>query len=127
MVRDPDHHLVLQGTVSDRFGDHGVVICATTRIDGGEARISSLLMSCRVIARNVEFAFLGALIEALKQRGVTTVIGEFIPTERNRPAAGFLEKAGFVPVADTETNAGLSIWRAGEAAVPASASVELQQ
>lgn len=126
MLADGDHHLILQGSVSDRFGDQGVVICATARIDGGTARIASFLMSCRVIAREVEFAFLGALIEALAKRGATSVVGEFIPTERNSPAAGFLARAGFVPAEDSGQSGPLWIWQAGSAAVPGSCVVEVQ-
>lgn len=127
MIADGDHHLLLQGSVSDRFGDHGVVICATARIDGTTARITSLLMSCRVIAREVEFAFLGALIDALVERGATSVVGEFIPTARNSPAAGFLEKAGFVATDGDDRDGSLLTWRAGAVAVPGSSVVDVQR
>jgi len=126
MLGDPEHYLMLQGSVSDRFGEHGVVICAVASINNCQARIRSFLMSCRVIAREIEFAFLGKLIDLLKQRGVTSIAGEFIPTERNGPAANFLEMAGFTPVGDSRRPEQLYTWRASEAVTPSSLVVKIE-
>lgn len=125
MLRQREH-LVLQGSVSDRFGEHGIVICAVASISGCQARIASFLMSCRVIAREIEFAFLGSLIDQLKQRGVTSITGEFIPTERNGPAANFLNMAGFAPVADSRHPGQQYVWRTGVVAAPSSRVVKIE-
>lgn len=124
MLAEPQSHLLLQGRVTDCFGDHGVVICATAQIAGNTARLNSFLMSCRVIAREVEFAFLGALIEALVARGVACVEAQFIPTARNSPAADFLGKAGFSRSIDAGEAGDVWAWRAG-APVPGSGVVEI--
>lgn len=126
MLRDPHHHLLLQGSVSDRFGEHGVVICAIASISGRGARISSFLMSCRVIGREVEFAFLGTLMEMLIRRGVTSITGEFIPTERNGPAASFLQAAGFVPAEEAGSQGQVYVWRSDDAVVPSSQVVKVE-
>ena len=67
MVDDPDRYVVLHGQATDKFGDHGIVICATARIEGDTAQLQSFLMSCRVVGRAIETAFLGALLEQLER------------------------------------------------------------
>lgn len=94
MIADPGRYCVVQGRVSDKFGGHGVVICAVARIDGPRAQLESFLMSCRVIGREVETAFLGALLGHLSDRGVAEVEIRYIPTERSAPARDFGERAG---------------------------------
>jgi FkbH-like protein len=90
--------MALLGTVADRFGDHGVVITATVEIGPGRAEISTFLMSCRVIGREVETAFLGALLAALERRGVKEVIGRYLPTAKNGIVRDFYARAGFAQV-----------------------------
>ena len=59
-MMESDNHMVVLGTASDKFGDHGISICATIAIEDEKAELTTLLMSCRVIGREVEVAFLGA-------------------------------------------------------------------
>lgn len=87
--------LALVGRVRDKFGDHGLVVTATVEITGTVAAIRSLLMSCRVIGREIEHAFLGALIEELKRRGVTRVSGDYIPTRKNAMVKDFYASCGW--------------------------------
>jgi len=54
-------------------------------------------MSCRVLGRRAEHALLGAIARRAHAAGARALIGEFIPTKKNAPAAGFYRDAGFVP------------------------------
>ena len=56
-------------------------------------------MSCRVVGRAIQTAFLGALLEHLNERGVRNVRGAFIPTKKNALVRDFYRSAGFSPVA----------------------------
>ena len=94
MIED-DRCVVLLGRALDKFGDHGIVICATARVDGGDATIQSFLMSCRVIGREVETTFLGELLKLLGERGAGRVQGAYIPTKKNDLVRDFYEKEGF--------------------------------
>lgn len=87
--------LAVSGTVSDRFGDHGLVIAATVDYAGPAATIRSFIMSCRVIGRQVERAFLGALLEQLNARGICEVTGLFRPTAKNAVSSQFYRECGF--------------------------------
>src|SRR3990170_390718 len=95
MVDDPDRFVVLHGQALDKFGDHGIVICATARIEGEKAELQSFLMSCRVVGRAIETAFLGAFLEELAKRGLRSVRGVYIPTKKNALVKDFYRTAGF--------------------------------
>ena len=89
------NRLAFSGAVSDRFGDHGLVIAATVECDGPAATIRSFIMSCRVIGRQVERAFLGAVLESLESKGTTNVVGLFKPTPKNAVSSKFYSENGF--------------------------------
>ena len=92
----PDHRVyTLQ--VKDRFGDNGIVGVATlVGEDAGRTwRLDTFLMSCRVIGRTVETAFLGYIVNEALRAGVRRLVGEFIPTRKNTPAKDFLPSHGF--------------------------------
>jgi FkbH-like protein len=94
-MMEDDRCVVLLGRALDKFGDHGIVVCATARIDGGDATIQSFLMSCRVIGREVETTFLGELLKFLGERGAQQVRGAYIPTKKNDLVSDFYKDAGF--------------------------------
>lgn len=125
MMEDEQSYVALLGRVTDRFGDHGIVIAATARIDGTIAEILSFLMSCRVIGREVERAFLGALLSELEWRGVREVTGSYVPSPKNGQVRDFYSSAGFRAFAD-EPDRAVWGWSAGSAAVPGSAFVTVQ-
>jgi predicted enzyme involved in methoxymalonyl-ACP biosynthesis len=56
-------------------------------------------MSCRVIGRTVEHALVRHLIDTARRQGITTLIGEFIPTIKNAQVSSFWESVGFEPLA----------------------------
>ena len=88
-----------------------VGVALVERTAPARARLDSFLMSCRVIGREAEGAFLAALLRRLAAEGVTTVEAEFIPTPKNALASGFLPANGFVAGAQ-------GIWLRDLAAVP---------
>ncbi|MGN6136359.1 MAG: HAD-IIIC family phosphatase [Aureliella sp.] len=96
-IADPNS-VVLTVSVADRFGDNGVVGVAIARHREDVVAIDSFLLSCRVIGRTVETGMLSQLVDWAKERGAAYLQGEFIPTAKNAPAAGFLPKHGFAQV-----------------------------
>jgi FkbH-like protein len=97
--------MIVSGNVSDKFGDYGTVIMAIVIPDNHDPRkaaLDTMLMSCRVMGRGVECAFMDHLIRALYKRGITSVTAEFIPTKKNVPAKNFLAEHGFSTVGKRE-------------------------
>lgn len=88
-------------TLQDVFGHSGIVGLAILRHGGErEAVIDSFLMSCRVIGRRAEEAFLETLLRILAERGVTNVVAEYLPTAKNVLIKDFLPQHGFVLTSD---------------------------
>jgi len=83
----------------DRYGDYGLVGVALALPDtGGSWRIDSFLLSCRALGRQVEGALLAALAREVAGRGGGALIGEFVATARNQPAARFFAEHRFAPL-----------------------------
>jgi FkbH-like protein len=89
-------HAVLMLDYRDRFGDEGSVGLAI--VDLSEGRIDTFLASCRVIGRKVEARLLDKAVELCRDRGLQKVIGEYIPSRKNKMVASFYEDHGFTPL-----------------------------
>jgi FkbH-like protein len=89
---------------SDRFGDNGVVGVALTESAGDVCEIDTLLMSCRVIGRSIETAFLSFLAAAAREAGAGILRGWFIPTAKNAPARAIYDRAGLTRVATEDAS-----------------------
>lgn len=91
--------LVFSGTVSDIFGDYGTVIMAIIAHDPAknEALIDTFLMSCRVMGREIERAFMDYIVTKLYERRIAVLHATYIPTPKNKPASAFLGSYGFIP------------------------------
>ena len=81
--------------VSDRFGDAGQVGVVMVEVDGEEARIGNLLMSCRVMGRAIEDGVLAAIEERLSIEGVRTLYAAYQRSERNTPVQDLFDRLGF--------------------------------
>ena len=79
----------------DRFADEGVIGAALVNISGSEWHLDTLLMSCRVLGRGVEKAFLGSICNQAHAGGAKTMRGEFIRSAKNSQTEKFLETCGF--------------------------------
>lgn len=85
--------------VKDKFGESGLtglaIIVREHEAQQRTATIDSLLMSCRIIGRNIEHVFLGYIIESLAREGIQTIRASYVPTKKNMQVAGFYEDHGF--------------------------------
>ncbi len=83
----------------DRFGDHGLVGVVLAVPDGdGVLRVDTWLMSCRVIARTAEQFVWQGLVDAARAAGHTTIVGDHIPTAKNRQVAELYARLGLEAV-----------------------------
>ena len=86
---------VLSASTSDKLGDSGIVGVAICEIDEDTVRLDTFLMSCRVLGRGVEQAFLMAVLEISKKANMKTCAAEYIQTKKNGMAGDFLQSNGF--------------------------------
>ena len=96
-----DEWWVADFSLADSFGDSGIVgLALLQRCTPKSIRIDTFLMSCRVIGREAEGAFLHTLLRYLVERDVELVTAEYIPTAKNVLVRDFLPEQGFVAVGD---------------------------
>jgi FkbH-like protein len=93
-------HAVLGMTLKDRYGDYGLVGVAILEKRGDVCLIDTLLMSCRVLGRGAEEAFLAALALAAAGMGCTHIEGRYIPTQKNAMVKDFYAARGFAAQGD---------------------------
>jgi FkbH-like protein len=100
-IDDADNWLVADFSLADTFGDAGIVGLAMFRLTSTTtAELDNFLMSCRVIGRQAESAFLHSLLRLLAQRGVAEVVADYLPTAKNPLVRDFLPREGFEAGAD---------------------------
>lgn len=98
---ETDDCLVAHFSLRDIFGDSGLVGMAIVRLrPRGVGELDTLLMSCRVVGRKAETAFLETILEELQRRGVTRLVADYLPTSKNSLVATFLPDSRFEPRAD---------------------------
>lgn len=96
MAADPAH-LVASFAVRDRFGDDGVIGAAWVERGSDRWTVTNLVLSCRVLGRDVEIAIAAWLADQARAAGARTIEGRFVPSDRNGVAADFWQRAGFHP------------------------------
>ncbi len=90
-----DYHVITLA-LKDRLGDNGVVGLAVARRERDRWILDLFLMSCRVLGRTVEQAFVGWIAQRARAAGAKSLVGLFTPTRKNNPFAGFYKGCGFV-------------------------------
>lgn len=123
ILEDP-HRRVFLYRVADCFGDNGIVAAGIAEIqetdgDAGEmagskagkvtsegydrenvksALIEELVMSCRVMGKNIEYAIVEDMENALLAEGCQFVKATYLPTAKNKPVETLYEKLGYTVI-----------------------------
>jgi len=82
------------------------VICHQT---GQRLEVDTWIMSCRVLGRCVEEAMLQCLVAQARLKGITEIVGRYIPTARNGLVRDHFAKLGFERI--EEQPGGETTWR----------------
>lgn len=94
--------LVFVARVKDKFGEYGLTGVCIVKVQDNEAEIDTLLMSCRVIGREVENVFIQQILAYLKRLGIQTVYSKYIQTRKNSMVRDFYLNVGLTIVNQTE-------------------------
>ena len=105
-------------TVGDRFGDYGLVGVAIVTREAQTAAFDTLLMSCRVLGRGIETAFISVIVDDQAARGAKEARGTYRPTAKNMMVRDLYARHGFAP---DQSGGGedATIWRLPADAAPA--------
>ncbi len=90
-------HEVYSMFVKDKFGDNGLTGVCIVKEDEKDPRnviLDAVLMSCRIIGRNIEFVFVSHIIKDLTKKGYRTLEANYIPTPKNAQVENFYDKVG---------------------------------
>ena len=96
MIHDEDK-LCLCCSVKDKFGDSGIVGVAIVNKKINQWDIDTFLLSCRVLGREIERSFLGAILKMAETAKIEVVIGHYIPSAKNGQVSEFYLNNGFEP------------------------------
>jgi FkbH-like protein len=103
-MRSDPGHLVASFAVADRFGSEGIVGAVWVERNDPVWHVLNLVLSCRVLGRGVETAMVAWLARQGRTGGAAVLEGRYVPSAKNGAAAGFWERAGFSPAAETGTH-----------------------
>jgi len=94
-VADPSWG-VISLSVRDKFGDSGLTGVLIARKDGSSGAIDTFLMSCRILGRNIEVAFVLTALELLEcVWNIEAWKAEYSATQKNQQVADFWRLMGF--------------------------------
>jgi FkbH-like protein len=107
----PGGTAVMVGELRDRFGWYGIIGTAIMDTMQSSWRLKYLAVSCRVMGRGIERAFLASLVHTALGRGNTSPEAEFRDTGKNRMMRALYQMMGFTATGETG-DAGTLIFRA---------------
>lgn len=95
MTQNPDV-IDLSFTLEDKFGDNGLIaVIIMKKQDEETLFIDTWFMSCRVLKRGMENFTLNTMVEYAKAKGYRRIIGEYIPTPKNKMVEMHYSNLGF--------------------------------
>ena len=95
MATDPDV-IDLSFTLEDKFGDNGLIaVIIMKKQDEETLFVDTWFMSCRVLKRGMENFTLNTMVEYAKAKGYKKIIGEYIPTPKNKMVEMHYPNLGF--------------------------------
>ncbi len=103
LAENPDV-IDLSFTLEDKFGDNGLIAVVIMRKqDADTLFIDTWLMSCRVLKRGMEDFTLNTMVEKAKAAGYKRIIGEYLPTAKNKMVETHYTDLGFSKTEEVPT------------------------
>ncbi|MBR7031353.1 MAG: HAD family hydrolase, partial [Prevotella sp.] len=103
MAQDPNV-IDLSFTLEDKFGDNGLIaVIIMKKLDEETLFVDTWFMSCRVLKRGMENFTLNTMVERARLAGYKYIIGEYIPTPKNKMVEQHYPNLGFSKI-ESESN-----------------------
>jgi FkbH-like protein len=94
----------LSFTLEDKFGDNGLIaVIIMKRQDEETLFVDTWFMSCRVLKRGMENFTLNTMVAKAKAAGYKRIVGEYLPTPKNKMVENHYTSLGFTPVEGAAT------------------------
>lgn len=103
LANDPDV-IDLSFTLEDKFGDNGLIAVIIMKpLDRETLFVDTWFMSCRVLKRGMEYFTLNTMVEAARAKGYRRIVGEYLPTPKNKMVEEHYSGLGFTKIEGAET------------------------
>ncbi len=103
LAENPDV-IDLSFTLEDKFGDNGLIaVIIMKKKDEETLFVDTWFMSCRVLKRGMENFTLNTMVEKAKAAGYKKIIGEYLPTPKNKMVENHYMGLGFTKIEGSET------------------------
>lgn len=103
LANDPNV-IDLSFTLEDKFGDNGLIAVIIMKpLDKETLFVDTWFMSCRVLKRGMENFTLNTMVEKAKAAGYKRIIGEYLPTTKNKMVENHYLGLGFTKIEGAET------------------------
>lgn len=90
-------------SLTDKYGENGLICVVILERQSKETLfINTWFMSCRVLKRGMENFTLNAIIKYARQNGFKKVIGEYLPSPKNKMVENHYLNLGFFDLNDAE-------------------------
>jgi len=94
----------LSFTLEDKFGDNGLIAVIIMKPQDAETIfVDTWFMSCRVLKRGMENFTLNTMVERAKAAGYKRIVGEYLPTPKNKMVEQHYPSLGFTKIEDSVT------------------------
>ena len=94
----------LSFTLEDKFGDNGLIAVVIMKPQDKETLfVDTWFMSCRVLKRGMENFTLNTMVEKAKAAGYKRIIGEYLPTLKNKMVEQHYPGLGFKTIEGAST------------------------
>ena len=94
----------LSFTLEDKFDDNGLIAVIIMRPQDTETLfVDTWFMSCRVLKRGMENFTLNTMVERAKAAGYKKIIGEYLPTPKNKMVEQHYAGLGFTRIEGAAT------------------------
>jgi len=94
-ITESDTHVTFAFNLQDKFGEYGLISLIIMEKQDKALFIDTWIMSCRVLKRGMELFVLDNLATYARENGFTKLVGEYLPTPKNRMVANHYKDLGF--------------------------------
>lgn len=104
LANDPDV-IDLSFTLEDKFGDNGLIAVIIMKpLDKESLFVDTWFMSCRVLKRGMENFTLNTMVKKAKSAGYKKIVGEYLPTAKNKMVEHHFPDLGFKKIEGSDTD-----------------------
>lgn len=92
---ESENYKVFACDLKDKFGGFGLTAVAIIKIEEQIAILDTLLMSCRILGRNIELKFIDEILKHLNKSDIHTIHSSYNQTAKNDQVKDFFERVAF--------------------------------